>query len=150
MEHNENRIIRFYIGSFLLITALAVFGFVVADRIVAAERAQKAIKTQLRANEPDMAYIGLPRVNVSFSGASGMQMQLDLALEVEPRYAEVVEGYIPKVVDRLNAYFPKAKLDSLDRAHAMFLLRKDMLWEVNQVGIPVPVNDVLIQNLVVQ
>ncbi|MDD3370521.1 MAG: flagellar basal body-associated FliL family protein [Alphaproteobacteria bacterium] len=146
MDHQaeKTRLIRFYAGSAALIIVLAILGFLYAGNVISSGSAPTTVR---RSGAPEMSYIGLPRVNVAFSGPFAMQMQLDLTLEVEPRYAMIVEGYVPKVMDRLNAYFPRAKLDDLDRPHAMFLLRKEMLWEVNNIGIPVPVNDVLIQNM---
>ncbi len=148
MDNIEDRIHRFYIGSLALIVVLGVFGYLVTEHFVTST---EVAQTQMRPQVQPMAYVELPRVNVSFGGPFAMQMQLDLALEVEPKNVMVVEGYIPQVMDRLNAYFPKARLDSMnERSHGMFLFRKEVLWEVNQIGMPVPVNDILIQKLVVQ
>jgi hypothetical protein len=150
MEHSpeKNHFVRFYVGSAVFFVILAASGYAVTDKWIVMQT--PPAPASLRPNLPDMAYVGLPRVSVSFGGPGTGQMQLQMALEVEPQHVEIVEGYIPRIMDRFNAYFPKAQLDRLDRPHAMFLLHKDLLWQANQVGMPVPVNDVLIQKLVVQ
>lgn len=136
----------FYVGSLVFFLVLMVLGYwwVEETGILGNQPSYKKQKGPIA-----WTYIEIPRVTVSLGQGTFMQIQLDLALEVEPKNAAVIEGYIPKIADRLNGFFPRVDLDDIQESRSMFLLRKNMLWQINQVGAPVPIHDVIIQKMVI-
>jgi flagellar basal body-associated protein FliL len=149
MERNKekNRFLQFYIGSVVLFLALAGVGAYFADRAGLLSASSPA--STARASKADRANVSLPRMTVSFGSGPGKRMQINVSLEVERKDVSVVEGYLPQIVDRLNVFFPKVKMEEVGKPRAMFLLHKDMLWQINNIGMPFVVHDLMIQNLVI-
>jgi hypothetical protein len=52
-------------------------------------------------------------------------------------------------MDRLNGFFPKVEFEDIDEPNSMFLLHKDMLRQVNNVGMPISVHDLMLRSLLV-
>jgi len=143
---DKNRFLHFYAASVGLFLILALVGFFFADKWMPLARPPPAAKSNPL---EELAYVRLPRMSISLGNEGFMQMRMNISLEVESKDVPILEGYIPQIVDRLNAYFPHVNFDELDRPHAMFLLHKNMLWQVNSVDMPIIVHDLMLQNMVI-
>jgi flagellar basal body-associated protein FliL len=148
----KSRLQLLYIASMAVLLALAAFGtYWVSEKELTPIAPPVPNKT-----EPDkaaniitnMAYLNLPRMTVSLGKGGTMQVRMDISLEVAPEDLLVLEGYVPQIVDKLNAFFPKVKFEELDQPHAMFLFHKNMLWQVNSIGMPVTVKDLTLKNMI--
>jgi len=143
----EKEILRFSAASLAPLLALAVIGWLIADNW--GTISYKATTLISHRGFRDAAYVDVPRMTVSLGGSASTRIQVDITLEVPKKDADVLEGYLPKIMDRLNVYLPKIKADELKNPDAMFMLHKEMLYQINNIGIPVKVNDVVLQNLVI-
>jgi flagellar basal body-associated protein FliL len=154
MKHNaeKSRLQLLYIASMAILLALAAFGaFWVGEKELTpiAPPAPNKTEPNKAANIiTDKAYLSLPRMTVSLGKGGTMQVRMDISLEVAPEDIIVLEGYVPQIVDKLNAYFPKVKFEELDQPHAMFLFHKNMLWQINNLGMPVTVRDLTLKNMI--
>jgi flagellar basal body-associated protein FliL len=95
-----------------------------------------------------LAYVDLPRMTISLGNGVETQMGVNISLEVARKDMVVLEGYMPQIMDRFNVYLPKVDVEEVARPTGIFWLRKSMLWQVNNIGMPVPVHDLRLQNLV--
>jgi flagellar basal body-associated protein FliL len=145
---DKNRFLHFYVGSVALFLVLAAVGYYWVDRegLLSASSPPSAPPHESKA---DRTYVDLPRMAVSLGGGTGNQVRVNISLEVDRKDASVVEGYLPQIMDKLNVFFPKVQIEELRNPRAMFILHKDMLWQINSIGMPFSVHDLMLQNLVV-
>ncbi len=100
--------------------------------------------------ETDMAYVDLPRVMVNVNSESdSMQVQLDVALEVEKKDAVIVEGYKPKLSENMYDFMSHLRATQVRSDRFTSWLRAELLDRMNHVGLPVPVHSVVLQRLLV-
>jgi flagellar basal body-associated protein FliL len=97
----------------------------------------------------DMAYVDLPRMTVSVGNGSFRQARVDISLEIARKDIPALQGYMPQIVDKLNTFFPQVKFEGLDDPHTMYVLHKDLLWQLNSLDLPVPVRDLVFRKLIV-
>jgi flagellar basal body-associated protein FliL len=148
MQHpSERRILYFYLTCIALFVALFLLGIYHVSA-----RLSGATATFRTGSGPtdEWAYIELPRVTTTMGGGNMMQVKIDVALELDPRHVGPIEGYVPKIMDSLNTLFLKVDIEKLDQPKYMFLLHKDMLWRLNNLGMPFNVHDVMIKQLIIQ
>jgi len=98
---------------------------------------------------PNTAYVGLPRMSVSLGQGDSMNLELEISMEVDSKDAEILEGYVPQIVDRLNLFFPRIRIKEAAQPNAMYFLRKDMLWQINSIPMPIKVRDIVFEKLVI-
>ncbi len=147
----KKRMLRFYATSVTLLIALAIIGLFMADQwgLISTQPTVSTDSSVSHKGARDIAYVDVPRMTVSLGGSASTRMQVDITLEVPKKDAAVLEGYLPQIMDRLNAYLPRIKIEDIGRPDAMFMLHKDMLWQINNIGIPVLVQDVMLQNMII-
>ncbi len=99
------------------------------------------------------AFMDLPEmlVNLQTSGRKQAFLKLRVALELEavtdqPR----VEQMLPRIVDNFQVYLRELRIEDLQGASGMHLLREELLTRVNAAVKPVKVNDVLFKEMLVQ
>lgn len=147
-KFEKDHMFWFYIGCLGFFVLLGAVGFFWAKKIGPVHSTPTA--TALSARPVlSLALVDLPRVTISLSNGSRGQMNLDMSLEVEKKDIPVVEGYVPQVLDKLNNFFPRVDFYEVDQSHSMLLLRNDMLWQINSIGMPVHVRDLIIQKMVI-
>jgi hypothetical protein len=146
MKHRADKtpFLRFYIASLALFLILAVSGFYFGGKWLISNRTSSK-------GEPAkvLEFVNLPHMTVSVGNQASMQMEMNVSLEVERKDVPILEGYIPQIVDKFNAYFPEVNVDELHGPFAMHNLHKNMLWLVNSVGMPVYVYDLMLKDLVI-
>jgi flagellar basal body-associated protein FliL len=152
MEKNaeKNIIVRFYVASVAIFVILAAIGYFWADRwgMVPENLSVAASSPAAQARMNALAYVALPRMTISLGNGAETQMGVDISLEVARKDMVVLEGYMPQIMDRFNTFLPKIDVEEVAQPSGIFLLRKNMLWEVNNLGMPVSVHDLRLQNLV--
>jgi flagellar protein FliL len=99
------------------------------------------------------AFMDLPEmlVNLQTSGRKQAFLKLRVALELEaitdqPR----VEQMLPRIVDNFQVYLRELRIEDLQGASGMHLLREELLTRVNAAVKPVKVSDVLFKEMLVQ
>jgi flagellar FliL protein len=98
-------------------------------------------------------FMDLPEmlVNLQTTGRKQAFLKLRVALELEgatdqPR----VEQMMPRIVDNFQVYLRELRVEDLQGAAGMHLLREELLTRVNAAVKPVKVNDVLFKEMLVQ
>jgi len=99
------------------------------------------------------AFMDLPEmlVNLQSSGRKPAYLKLRVALELEsvsdqPR----VEQMMPRIVDYFQVYLRELRIEDLQGASGMNMLREELLTRVNAAVKPVRVSDVLFKEMLVQ
>ncbi|CAA7615827.1 Flagellar basal body-associated protein [Candidatus Terasakiella magnetica] len=99
------------------------------------------------------AFMDLPEmlVNLQTTGRKQAFLKLRVALELEaitdqPR----VEQVMPRIVDNFQVYLRELRIEDLQGASGMHLLREELLTRVNAAVKPVRVSDVLFKEMLVQ
>lgn len=90
-------------------------------------------------------------VNLQTQGRKQSFLKIRVALELEsdmdkPR----VDQVMPRIVDAFQVYLRELRVEDLQGAAGMHLLREELLTRVNAAVKPVKVNDVLFREMLVQ
>ncbi len=145
----DRRLIYFYLGCAILFLILAFSSIYIASTRTAEPRDVLPSVPKVSASTKNKSYVRMPSMSFSVGNQYATQVEMDITLEVDSKDVDLIKGHMPEIMDRLNSFFPKVKFDQLDRPRAMFLLHKNMLWEINNVVKPVEVRDLLLKNLVI-
>jgi len=131
-----------YVGVFV---SLAALGYYVANKysVTGVQPTPSA-----RTFATDLTYYDMPRMTISV-GSGSVHMRVDVALEVAKKDVSIVEGYQPRMTAKLNSYLSTLSPERMQEAKLLPWLRAEMLAQVNSVGIPVPIHDLLFRQLVV-
>jgi flagellar FliL protein len=116
-----------------------------APKEAAAPAPPKAVQAASFMDLPEML------VNLQTSGRKQAFLKLRVALELEaitdqPR----VEQMLPRIVDNFQVYLRELRIEDLQGASGMHLLREELLTRVNAAVKPVKVSDVLFKEMLVQ
>ncbi len=102
--------------------------------------------------QTDLSYVDLPRISVTLTSDSTNRrgtVRMDITLEVENKYAARVEGYKPRIADRLVHYTQTLDYDDLSRPRSTIWLKPDLLKEINIASAPAPVRDIIFREFLV-
>lgn len=149
---SENR--NFQIAMFFTIYILAVAASAFAGYYYYADYTLQKVQKHTRESghfQTELSYVDLPRISVTLStdnGQSGI-VRMDITLEVENKYVSEVEGFKPRITDRLIHYTQSLSYDDLSRPHSTVWLKPDMLQEVRQASEPAIVKDLIFREFLV-
>lgn len=87
-------------------------------------------------------------LNVAASGNGHGTARLGINLEVARKDLDRLQAYIPRIMDRIQAYMRQILLDELRNPTGLAWLRADLLREVNRVSGPVRIQAVTFRELV--
>ncbi|OAN53849.1 flagellar basal body protein FliL [Paramagnetospirillum marisnigri] len=131
----------------------------ILDGLLGKKKAEEAHATDAPAPPPPpkavqaAAFMDLPEmlVNLQSTGRKQAFLKLRVALELEaitdqPR----VEQMLPRIVDNFQVYLRELRIEDLQGASGMHLLREELLTRVNAAVKPVKVSDVLFKEMLVQ
>lgn len=128
------------------------------DGLLGGKKAEHAEEASTTAPPPPKAtqvaaFMDLPEmlVNLQTSGRKQAYLKLRVALELEsvadqPR----VETMMPRIVDNFQVYLRELRIEDLQGASGMHILREELLTRVNAAVRPVKVSDVLFKEMLVQ
>lgn len=142
-KYKTYHFVALYVGVFV---ALAALGYYVANRYSLA--AVQPPPEASRAFATDLTYYDMPRMTITVGGGD-VHMRVDVALEVAKKDVSVVEGYQPRMTAKLSSYLSTISPERMQEAKLLPWLRAEMLAQVNSVGMPVPIHDLLFRQLVV-
>lgn len=98
-------------------------------------------------------FMDLPEmlVNLQSSGRKQAFLKIRVAIELEsPTDEPKVNMVLPRIVDSFQVYLRELRVDDLQGAAGMHLLREELLTRVQAAAKPVKVNDVLFKEMIVQ
>jgi flagellar FliL protein len=115
------------------------------EEVKAAPTPAKTVQAAVFMDLPEML------VNLQTTGRKQAFLKLRVALELEavtdqPR----IEQLMPRIVDNFQVYLRELRIEDLQGAAGMHLLREELLSRVNAAVKPVKVNDVLFKEMLVQ
>jgi flagellar basal body-associated protein FliL len=85
----------------------------------------------------------------SFHGGSVGQVRMDIALEVDKKYALELQGLMPRISARIANYTRGIDMREVSPPDATRRLRQNLLQEASSGGFPVPIIDVIFKQFVV-
>jgi flagellar FliL protein len=108
--------------------------------------------TQPRTLQPAVFH-DLPEmlVNLQSQGRKQSFLKIRVALELESDLDKPkVDQVMPRIVDAFQVYLRELRVEDLQGAAGMHLLREELLTRVNAAAKPTKVNDVLFREMLVQ
>jgi flagellar basal body-associated protein FliL len=141
-RYRTHTFLTMYVSVFM---ALAALGYYVVHKSSFVE-GHPAQATHSFAS--DLAYYDMPRMTIVVGGGD-VHMRIDMALEISKKDMQIVEGYQPRMTAKLNSFLSTLGSERVREAQMLPWLRAEMLAQVNSVGMPVPVHDLLFRQLVV-
>ncbi len=115
----------------------------------------KAPSTQAKApSEPvHITFMDLPSmlVNLQSNGRRQSFLKIKVALELtNPADEARVKAVMPLIVDSFQVYLRELRIEDLEGAAGMHLLREELLQRVNAAVAPMKVRDVLFREMLIQ
>lgn len=98
-------------------------------------------------------FMDLPEmlVNLQSNGRKQSYLKIRVALELDnPADPPRIEAVMPRIVDAFQVYLRELRVEDLQGAAGMHLLREELLTRVNAAVKPVKVDDVLFREMLVQ
>lgn len=116
-----------------------------AEHAEAAVEAPKVLGPAVFMDLPEML------VNLQSQGRKQAFLKIRVAIELEsPTDQPRIEQVMPRIVDSFQVYLRELRVDDLQGAAGMHLLREELLTRVQASAKPVKVNDVLFREMLVQ
>ncbi|MGF1625615.1 MAG: flagellar basal body-associated FliL family protein [Alphaproteobacteria bacterium] len=104
-------------------------------------------------HEGDMYYLNMPEMTVNLRSnnqrATYLQLSITLELTSQEAIAEV-EKVMPRVIDQFQTHLRELHAADLEGSAAVYRLREELLFRVNQAIAPAQVHDVLFESMLVQ
>jgi flagellar FliL protein len=101
----------------------------------------------------EVQFYDLPEilVNLNTGGKQATYLKLQVAVEI-PKEADVtaIEPALPRVLDRFQVFLRELRLEDLNGSAGTYRLKQELLRRVRLSGLAVPVNDVLIREMIIQ
>jgi len=98
-------------------------------------------------------FMDLPEMLVNLQTANRKQafLKIRVALELEnPTDPPRIEAVMPRIVDSFQVYLRELRVEDLQGAAGMHLLREELLTRITAAVKPVKVNDVLFREMLIQ
>ena len=143
---NQNILKALYAGCASVLLILAIVGYSIIDK-------NKHIDRPKHIENPffsDMTYMDLPRVNVALGkGIDTTHVRVNIALEVTKKDLPIIEGYQPRIMDKLSLYLGSLTPEQLRMAGTSSIMRQSLLQKANAAGAPVPIHDLFFEQIVI-
>ncbi|MGB0683141.1 MAG: flagellar basal body-associated FliL family protein [Magnetovibrionaceae bacterium] len=101
----------------------------------------------------DAVFFDLPEllVNLNTGGRKSTFLKIRVALELEKQEDILrVEALMPRVIDNFQVYLRELRVEDLKGSAGMYRLREELLARVAAAAAPIPVNDVLFKEMLIQ
>lgn len=110
-------------------------------------------KAETKAAVQQTVFMDLPEmlVNLQSDGRKQSFLKIHVALELtDPTDPPKIEAVMPRIVDSFQVYLRELRIEDLQGAAGMHLLREELLTRVQAAVKPVKVNDVLFREMLIQ
>ncbi len=109
------------------------------------------IRKLLREPAPVTGYYEMPVVTLKMMNADmrGGSVRLGINLEVDAKDTALVESYLPRIMDRLQAFSQRLTAKDFQETPELRWLRGELLIEINQASGPVHVRGLSFRELIV-
>jgi flagellar FliL protein len=110
-------------------------------------------KAEVKNTVQPAVFMDLPEmlVNLQTDGRKQSFLKLHVALELsDPTDPPKIEAVMPRIVDSFQVYLRELRVEDLQGAAGMHLLREELLTRVQAAAKPVKVNDVLFREMLIQ
>lgn len=117
------------------------------------EAAQAEAKPEAPKTLGPAVFMDLPEmlVNLQSSGRKQAFLKIRVAIELEsPTDEPKITMVMPRIIDSFQVYLRELRVEDLQGAAGMHLLREELLTRVQAAAKPVKVNDVLFREMLVQ
>lgn len=121
--------------------------------VTGGEKPKEAVAAPVNKTLQPAVFMDLPEMLVNLQGGGRKQsyLKIRVALELDSAIDQPrVEQVMPRIVDNFQVYLRELRLEDLQGAAGMHLLREELLARVNAAAKPVKVNDVLFKEMLVQ
>lgn len=98
---------------------------------------------------PEVAYVALDPIIVSFGGEGGRHLRFVGQLEVAKAHRAEVESIRPRVTDVLNTYLRAVDMAEFEKPESLIRLRAQMLRRIKMVAGEGRVRDLLVSEYVI-
>jgi flagellar protein FliL len=116
-----------------------------------AKTADKAVANKPAADEVQFYDIPEILVNLNTGGQTQTYLKLQVALEI-PKSAQVaaIEPALPRILDRFQVFLRELRLEDLNGSAGTYRLKQELLRRARLSGLAVPIDDVLIREMIIQ
>jgi flagellar FliL protein len=97
-------------------------------------------------------FLDLPEilVNLNTGGRKATYLKMRVSLELQnPLDVPKVEGQMTRVMDTFNVFLRELRIEDLKGSAGMYRLREELLARVSTAVAPIPVNDILFKEMLV-
>ncbi|CAA7626887.1 flagellar basal body-associated FliL family protein [Magnetospirillum sp. UT-4] len=129
----------------------------ILDSLLGGKTEEAAPEAEHKAEAPKVVgpavFMDLPEmlVNLQTQGRKQAFLKIRVALELEsPTDMPRIDQVMPRIVDAFQVYLRELRVEDLQGAAGMHLLREELLNRVQAAVKPVKVNDVLFREMLVQ
>lgn len=139
----------FVMAYVVALASLGTVGYIYADYKIKTDKHQTELNEKFHT---DVTYVDLPPMNLTFSSSSAHtagRVRINISLEVDKKYASKVEGYAPRITDRIVSYTQQLDFDEINRPSATKWLREHFLQIANTVSSSAPVIDVVFRQFLI-
>ncbi|MDD3287865.1 MAG: flagellar basal body-associated FliL family protein [Alphaproteobacteria bacterium] len=88
------------------------------------------------------------KTNISSVVAKMGAVKMELSIAVESKDAEKLEGYLPRIIDRIQTCLSHTTVEEISSNHSLDFMKKYILKEVNKVSGPVKIQDLYFRKLI--
>lgn len=95
--------------------------------------------------------VNIPRARMDLAKVSGSSnsVRMDISLEVADKDVERLEGYLPRIMDRIQTHMLTVRPQEIKDGKGLQWLRDDLAWEANLVSGPVRIKSINFRDLIV-
>lgn len=145
----HRRINFFIVGYWLAFFLLALTGYYMSEAKVA-----KTYHNFLTNGyfATDLAMYDLPRINMDLTtddGGRKTRVRMDISLEVAKKDMLRIEGYKPRITDRIIMYMHSQNFEGVSPPEVMRRLHENLLSVIAASSEPVAVHDIIFRQFVV-
>lgn len=146
---NTRKINFFIVGYVLAFVILAFVGYKLSDNEQVTTAYHKMVTREYF--ETDLAIYDLPRINVNLTGIDGKtaRVRIDISLEVAKADMARLDGFRPRITDKVISYMRSQNIDEITPPEAMRDLHESLLKVVDGASRPIPVHDVIFRQFLV-
>lgn len=146
---------RIFKSRMLAVYAVIVFGFIALGACGHFVLSDAHVGNNRQDNDQqyaatDKTFYQLPSIMVDVNDDDRTShVQFDVSLEIPRKDRRVLIGFQPRIIDSLNVYLSRSNADELKHQDTLARMRREMLRQVNDVGAPVIVSDLIFQEIIV-